>query len=197
MPQHVLLDKTVRLRIIRHQATSGDVGPVFYLRDLPDDKTLHEFAERYQGMDPSAVKACIVLARTASDLLTAFETMLSKHGLSQGRFLTLIVMNRRPDESITPSELAEKVGVTRATMTGLLDGLHGDVLIERELDHRDRRRVRVRLTRRGREALERVLPDYYRRTSQLMARLEEGERRQLLGLLAKVNQGLPRFVDPE
>jgi MarR family transcriptional regulator, negative regulator of the multidrug operon emrRAB len=167
---------------------------LFYLRDLPDDKTLSEFAQRYRDMDPSAVKACIALARTGSDLLTGFETMLSKHGFSQGRFLTLMVMNREPESTFCPSELAVKVGVTRATMTGLLDGLHADKMIVREPHLEDRRKISVRLTVHGRQALNQMLPDYYQRTSKVMAGLDEDERRQLASLLDKVNRGLPALT---
>ncbi len=46
--------------------------------------------------------------RTGSELLTAFETILGNHGLSHGRFLTLVVMNRNSDAAASPSTLAEK-----------------------------------------------------------------------------------------
>jgi MarR family transcriptional repressor of emrRAB len=167
---------------------------VFYLRDLPDDQTLQEFAQRYSEMDPSAVKAAIMLCRTGSDLLTGFEILLSKYGLSQGRFLTLMVLNRTPDQAVSPSQLAERVGVTRATMTGLLDGLHGDEFISREAHAEDRRRLSVRLTIRGRHMLESILPDYYRRSARLMKALTEGERKQLGFLLEKVNQGMSALI---
>ena len=163
---------------------------MFYLRDLPDDKTLRVFAKRYPDMDPSAVRAAIALCRTGSDLLTGFETLLSRYGLSQGRFLTLMVLNRTPDDTVNPSQLAERVGVTRATMTGLLDGLYGDALITREANDEDRRRLSVQLTAKGRQMLESILPDYYRRNARLMKALTEDERLQLGFLLEKVNQGL-------
>jgi len=163
---------------------------MFYLRDLPTDRTLEEFAERYPNMNPSALKTCAVLLRTGSDLLTAFETILGNHGLSQGRFLTLIVMNRTPDEAINPSTLAEKVGVTRATMTGLLDGLERDRLIERLAHPNDRRKIGVRLTDKGRHMLDDMLPDYYSYIGKFMANLTENERQNLVSLLGKVNQGL-------
>ena len=135
---------------------------MFYLKDLPTDTTLHEFSRRYPNMNPSAIKTCAELLRTGSELLTAFETILGNHGLSQGRFLTLIVMNRNPDEAASPSSLAEKVGVKRATMTGLLDRLERDDLIERRAHQRDRRKIGVRLTPKGRQVLAEMLPDYYR-----------------------------------
>jgi MarR family transcriptional repressor of emrRAB len=163
---------------------------MFYLKDLPTDTTLNEFSRRYPNMNPSAIKTCAALLRTGSELLTAFETILGKQGLSQGRFLTLIVMNRNPDEAGSPSFLAEKVGVKRATMTGLLDRLERDDLIERLAHHRDRRKIGVHLTSKGRQVLAEMLPDYYRSIAKIMANLTEKERLELTTLLGKVNQGL-------
>ena len=163
---------------------------MFFLKDLPTDRNLHEFSARYPNMNPSALKTCAELMRTGSDLLAAFETILGRSGLSQGRFLTLIVMNRAPDEAITPSTLAQKLGVTRATMTGLLDGLQKEGLIERQALAEDRRKVGVLLTAKGRRILDNILPDYYRHFAKLTTYLDEGERQTLISLLKKVNQGL-------
>ena len=163
---------------------------MFYLKDLPTDTTLQEFSIRYPNMNPSAIKTCTELLRTGSELLTAFETTLGRYGLSLGRFLTLIVMNRHPDYEVSPSFLAEKVGVRRATMTGLIDKLERDNLIERLAHHKDRRKIGVRLTPSGRQALAETLPDYYRSIAKIMANLTEKERLDLTALLAKVNIGL-------
>ena len=163
---------------------------MFYLKDLPTDKTLNEFSKRYPDLDPSALETCVALLRTGSDLLTAFETILGKHGLSQGRFLTLIVLNRTPNKAINPSTLAEKVGVKRATMTGLLDGLEQKGLVKRLAHPEDRRKVSIRLTGTGRQVLDEMLPDYYSRIAKLMVNLTENERQNLVSLVGKVNQGL-------
>jgi len=169
---------------------NGNLEFMFYLKDLPTNHTLKEFAKRYPDLDPSALETCVVLLRTGSDLLTAFETILGKHDLSQGRFLTLIVMNREPYQAINPSILAEKVGVKPATMTGLLDGLERKGLIKRLAHSEDRRKVSIRLTNTGRQILDEMLPDYYSRIAKLMVDLSENERRNLVSLLGKVNQGL-------
>jgi DNA-binding MarR family transcriptional regulator len=163
---------------------------MFFLKDLPTDRNLRDFAERYPNMNPSALKTCAELMRTGSDMLATFERILSQIGLSQGRFLTLIVMNRTPSEAINPSTLADKLGVTRATMTGLLDGLRKQGLIERQIHPEDRRKVGVLLTDSGHRILDKILPDYYRRFAKLTTYLDEGERQTLISLLKKVNQGL-------
>jgi len=163
---------------------------MFFLKDLPTDIPLQEFSRRYSNMNPSALKTCAELMRTGSDLLSAFETVLGKYGLSQGRFLVLIVMNRTPREAVNPSVLAEKLGVRRATVTGLLDGLERSNLIERVADDRDRRKIGVRLTDDGRQGLEKILPHYYRNMAKLTVGLSENERQTMISLLAKVNQKL-------
>ena len=161
---------------------------MFFLKDLPTDMSLQEFSRRYPNMNPSALKTCAELMRTGSDLMAAFETILGKYGLSQGRLLVLIVMNRTPKEAVNPSLLAEKLGVTRATMTGLLNGLKTSNFIERVSDSRDRRRIGVRLTPEGKQVLEIMLPDYYRYMAKLTVSLSESERQTMLSLLAKINQ---------
>lgn len=163
---------------------------MFFLKDLPTDRNLSEISQRYPNINPSAIKTCAELLRTGSELLAAFETILSRSGLSLGRFLTLIVMNRTPDDEINPSTLAQMLGVTRATMTGLLGGLEKEGLIERRSHAVDRRKMGVRLTSHGRQVLDAMLPDYYRHIAKLMTYLTEGERQTLVSLLKKVNQGL-------
>ena len=163
---------------------------MFFLKDLPTDVSLQEFSRRFPNMNPSALKTCAELMRTGSDLMAVFETVLGKFGLSQGRLLVLIVMNRTPHEAVNPSFLAEKLGVTRATMTGLLNGLKTGDFIERVADPRDRRRIGVHLTPEGRRVLEKLLPDYYRNMARLTAGLSENERQTMLSLLVKINQKL-------
>ncbi len=127
--------------------------------------------------------------------MTAFETLLGKHGLSQGRFLTLIVLNRQPEEAMSPSTLAEKVGVKRATMTGLLDGLEQKRQVKRLNHPEDRRRTSIQLTEEGRQILDKMLPGYYKHIAKFMVNLDESERQNLIFLLSKVNKGLTIFKE--
>lgn len=166
---------------------------MFLLRDLPDDTLIAAFQIRYPEMDASAVKAFLHLMRTGSDVLRAAEGMFARYGISQGRFCVLIVLHRSPFDAIGLSSLAEKVGVTRATVTGLVDNLEKDGFLERLPDPDDRRRMQVRMTDRGRSLMESILPDYYRRVSQLMADVDEESRARLAGILAGVNRGVPRM----
>jgi DNA-binding MarR family transcriptional regulator len=133
--------------------------------------------------------------RVATDLSVALDTCLSKHGLLQGRWWVLILLMREESKTSTPSVLAEKAGVTRATMTGLIDGLEQNGLVERIYTKNDRRSVLIRLTDAGQDKLDAVMPDYYRRVRQCMQALDDEKRAQLQQILELINAGIPALIE--
>lgn len=166
------------------------------LRDLPRYEMLQEKTKRYPDLDAGAVETTLVLLRVASDVLEGMSLQYARNGTSQGRYLALMMLDRPcAQDGMLPSELADKLGVTRATVTGLLDGLERDELISREMHPEDRRAFCIQLTPKGREFLARLLPDHYRRIAGLMAHLDRDERSQLVALLAKVAQGQDALRD--
>jgi DNA-binding MarR family transcriptional regulator len=164
---------------------------MFYLRDIPKYESIRQRVRRYPDIDPAAVESFLILLRVASDVLAAVESYWARHNMSQGRFTVLVVLNREPTAPMKPSELASKCGVTRATMTGLLDGL------EREKLHQnDRRMTLVRLTARGIALLDSIMPDHYRRIAKLMGGLSEADKHRLEEMLGKINQGIAAMLAP-
>ena len=128
--------------------------------------------------------------RVASDVFEGFGAHLARNKTSQGRFLVMMMLDRASAPgAMSPSEIADKLGVTRATVTGLLDGLEKDELISRQLHPEDRRAFCIQLTAKGRQFLAELLPDHYRRIAGLMTHLSDDERRQLVILLGKVSLG--------
>jgi DNA-binding MarR family transcriptional regulator len=163
------------------------------LRDLPSVEVLEKFAARYPVADVTAISSFLHLLRVATDLSIALDACLSRHGLLQGRWWVLILLMREGNKTSTPSLLAEKAGVSRATMTGLLDGLERDGLLARVFDDEDRRRLSIRLTDAGQQKLDDVMPDYYARLRACMAGVDESNRRQLEATLMNINEGLVAF----
>ncbi len=169
---------------------------MFYLRDLPNYETIKKRAQRYASADPAAIESCLVLLRVAVDVLAGFDAYLARHKISAGRFSLLMILNRDPEKPMSPSDLAARAGVTRATVTGLLDGLERERLVERRHGCNDRRTVLVHLTPAAQQRLEEILPDYHRRVAQLMGALSEEEKKQLTALLGKVKLGIPTITEP-
>lgn len=163
---------------------------MFFLKDIPTLNTLMSLKDRYPSLNPSAMRSCLLLLRTGSDLLILADKLFRKVGLSQGGFLILAVLNRDPEEGLTPSELSEKIGVTRATTTGLLDTLAKDGLIQRLQHGADRRKLVVRLTDKGRKRLDTLLPHYTKELGLLVPNLTDKEQLVLVKILEKVSRGL-------
>jgi DNA-binding MarR family transcriptional regulator len=169
---------------------------MFYLRDLPKYDAIRARAARYPEVEPAAVEAFLVLLRTGSDVLAALERFLSTHQLSQGSWTVLMVLNRDPAIPLMPSDLAGKCGVTRATMTGLLDGLERKGWVRREPEMSDRRTLRVRLTREGIDLLDGMTHDYYRRVALLMRDLNDDDKRHLSGMLLRILNNVGDVAPP-
>jgi DNA-binding MarR family transcriptional regulator len=78
-------------------------------------------------------------------------------------------------------------------MTGLIDGLEQNGLVERVFGQDDRRSVFIRLTASGQAKLDEVMPDYYQRLRDCMQGLDEPRRQQLNAILDTINAGIPAF----
>ncbi|HSI46201.1 MAG TPA: MarR family transcriptional regulator [Methylophilus sp.] len=160
------------------------------LRDLPTQEVLQRFAERYPVADVTAIASFLMLLRVATDLSVALDACLSKHDLLQGRWWVLILLMRERDLTSQPSVLSEKLGVTRPTMTGLLDGLEHVGLVQRVSAKQDRRSVQIKLTAAGQAKLDAVMPDYYARLRVCMQGLSESQRTDLQSILGVIDTGM-------
>ena len=164
--------------------------PLLMLKDLPQYECLLKAAERYPALDPSAKGAFLHLLRTGDMVFEEIGHFLTRHNISQGRFTVMGLLARPWVESFTPASLAEESGVTRATMTGLIDPLEKDGMVVRQTDARDRRALHVSLTEQGRANLEAMLPDYFECVSRIVSPLNGRERKELVHLLQKLQKGL-------
>jgi Transcriptional regulators len=161
------------------------------LIDIPTRKTLQELSEKIPELDVSSVESTLKFLRTAYEMHHLTYDMLEEYGLSKGKFTILIIMySEEKEEGINPSVLAQKAGVSRATITGLLIRLERDGIIERKNDLHDGRMTNVRLSSKGVEIMNKVLPVHFIHTSKLMSGLSEQEHAQLEFLLQKIRSGI-------
>lgn len=140
-------------------------------------------------IDPAALAAAQDFLRVAKRMLGAFGDTFGAYGLSPGRYAVLMALDvQRP--SMAPSEIAARLGVTRATVTGLVDRLMRDELVAYAREGPDRRRKAVALTRKGETLIDDIVPVIFKDMADLTAPLSPEERRTALRLLSKVEDGL-------
>ncbi|GAB5559588.1 MAG: MarR family transcriptional regulator [Synoicihabitans sp.] len=172
--------------------------PLLMLKDLPRYECLLECAKRFPDLNPEAASLFMQMLRTADELYQVKADFLRQHNISNGRFTVLMLLNAtgsmegnadsNPPKS--PADLAEMAGVTRATMTGLIDTLEKDGLVRREADSRDRRAMLVHLTEKGESFTREILPGYFRQVTAIMSAISGPEKKQLSSILERVSSGI-------
>jgi len=163
----------------------------FTLKDIPSLDEIRRQEERLQIDLPAVpLRALLRLMRVGTDVQAAVAAQLQQSGISLSRFVLLMQLMRAEDQRLTPSELADKAGVTRATVTGLLDGLEKRGWIERRDHPDDRRSVIVQLTASGTAFIRQILPDHLGYITSLITGINEPELLHFMETLERVERNL-------
>jgi DNA-binding MarR family transcriptional regulator len=167
--------------------------PLLLLKYLPRYECLLEASREFPDLDPSATEVLLHLLRAGDEAFRVVDSQLADHDITQGRFGVLMALWGNLQRTgcagaaaLTPAELADRTGVTRATITGLVDSLERAGLVTRRPHPDDRRMMSVGLTKRGSGLLEKIMPEHFRRMAWLVNPLTESERKTLVRLLTKL-----------
>ena len=142
-------------------------------------------AQRRSLPDVDCIRLCLQTLSLAAGMDRDCAAVLAPHGLSEGRFVLLILLDAST-YGLAPNTIAEQAGVTRSTVSGLLDGLEREELIQRHADLNDRRALRVQLTQKGRRTAQAAVAEHGRWMTGLYGNLSRTERQHLSALLEKV-----------
>lgn len=144
-------------------------------------------AQRRGHTGVAQLRLCFQLLSLSSAIDRDCATRLAPHGLSEGRFIVLFLLHGAGG-TLPPHELAERAGVTRATISGLIDGLQREGLLQRRSDAEDGRRLQIVLTTQGKRLAEALFNQHTLWISGLFSGLDAEEQQQLSQLLHKVWQ---------
>ncbi|MGV9266200.1 MarR family winged helix-turn-helix transcriptional regulator [Kitasatospora sp. NPDC003701] len=139
-------------------------------------------------VDPQAVLVAVRLISAGARVGRAAEAHFARFGLSTGRYRLLADLEAHGGEK-SPSRLAADLDVSRATVTGLLDGLEREGLIARRPSAEDGRGTVAVLTARGAQRLRDMAPEHFGRLEAMVGGLSVEERAVFLDLLARVVRG--------
>jgi DNA-binding MarR family transcriptional regulator len=126
--------------------------------------------------------------RTADLLFDRIGRMLRPLGVSGAGGLVLGLLH--DNGPVSPSTLGERLIVTRATVTGLLDSLERRGLVQRTPHPKDRRSLTVEITDEGLAVLKEVRLRVHKQERAWMSSLSDAELAKLIKLLHRVQAGL-------
>ena len=94
--------------------------PLLIQKDLPRNESLLEASREFPDLEPSATDVFLNMLRAGDEAFRVVESHLAQHDITQGRFGVLMALwgscQRAGRETpLTPAELADRTGVTRAT----------------------------------------------------------------------------------
>lgn len=146
---------------------------------------------------PEQVSAWQALARAFGAAGRAQESALAGTQLDAAEYDVLVTLAQAPPEGVRPSELAERVLLTKSGVTRLADRLEGRGLIERRACLSDRRGQYVALTPLGRRLLRRAAPALMRRLGEIMGGLSASELAGLARSAARITEAATRGDEEE
>lgn len=148
-----------------------------------------DFEERYPGANASATEAAMNLAQAGDLLVRHIAELVQPFGLNPSSALVLAILadSKSP---LPPNEIADRLILTRASVTSLLDSLerHGYVL--RTPHPTDRRMLLIELTQVGRVTAHKYRLVVHRHQNTWMAGLSEQEKDQLIDMLHRIQVSL-------
>lgn len=151
------------------------------------DQIQSQWQQASPALDVSSLAVVGRILRIARLLERQREALLVPHGLNISSFDVLATLRRQPPpHQLTPTELYGALMLSSGAMTNRIDRLESEGLVERHRDTTDRRSVLVRLTARGVQLVETVLPQIVGSERERLEQFTTSEERDLLaGLLRR------------
>jgi DNA-binding MarR family transcriptional regulator len=148
------------------------------------------FRDEFPGCAPLPAEAAANLIRLAGEYLAELSRRRrSIAPLSASGFEALAVLDGA-DAPLTGSVIAERLLVTTASITSLLDTLAASGYVLRMPHPSDRRKVLVQITPAGREVVDQVLPVVYRAAQDVFGTLADAELESLIASVTALRSRL-------
>jgi DNA-binding MarR family transcriptional regulator len=144
------------------------------------------FEDEFRGASALSTECFLSLAFLGTSMLTSLNRFLERFGVPSYTGLNALAVLEGAGEPIPPSVVAQRMIVTRPTVTGVLGTLETRGLLRRTAHGSDGRMQLVGLTDEGRALVNRVLPEVHRFESELFGVLDDGQLRSLRGMLDTV-----------
>jgi DNA-binding MarR family transcriptional regulator len=151
--------------------------------EMPSD-----FNEQTPDANVLATEAVMNTIRTADMAFERIGRLLRPLNVSAAGGLVLGQL--RDHGAMSPSELGDRLIVTRATVTGLLDSLERRGYVRRAANPADRRSLVVEITLSGLEVLQQVRTIIHRNETAWMAVLTDAELEAYIALLHRIQDGI-------
>lgn len=151
--------------------------------------TLQEELGLLNAIQRSSHEVVLSIVLSGSMLTKEGDRILRPLGLTDSQFNVLMLLKYQTESgSLNQTRLGNMLLVNRSNVTGLIDRMEQAGWVVRESEKRDRRVKQVRLTKAGRQLLDRAEQVYFERVEEIMSAFNRTEQRQLVKMLETIRQ---------
>jgi DNA-binding MarR family transcriptional regulator len=147
---------------------------------------------RHPDIDPISIHLMDEMRQVAHLLRQMGDNSLASAGLSSAKYRLLMGLMICEDYEgkmgLNPSEISERQGTGRNTISALIRDLEVDGFVERTLDLQDRRKFNIRLTDAGREMVRQHSKNHLATIASCFDILDKDEKVYLAGLMIKLRE---------
>jgi DNA-binding MarR family transcriptional regulator len=144
---------------------------------------------QFTGRELQMFGALFVVRSTAQQMDNAVTQWMADTAASPARFQILMFLWAAKGRGVPHKEIVAALGVTRATVSGLMAGLERDGLVTSAVASDDRRNLLASLTRKGEAIVLKAIDANAARLRAAFTALSSDELTTLTKLLERVRQG--------
>lgn len=154
----------------------------------PPPPVLEALRKRLSGRDLEALGAMLALRTAAQQAENALTEWLAGSAGSPARLQILVLLWASGGGGVPHKTIVAALGVTRATVSGLMAALEREGLVKSAVDRNDRRNLIANLTRRGQAVAEKAVEANTFRLRAVFAPLSRAELTTVTVLLQRIRQ---------
>ena len=155
----------------------------------PPPAVMAALRSRFSGREQQAYRALFVVRTAAQQMDNAITEWMAGSAATPARFQILMILWAQRGRGVPHKEIVAALGVTRATVSGLMAALERDGLVTSAVASDDRRNLLASLTPKGEAIVEKAIETNGARLRTAFAGLSSDDLATLTTLLEHLRQG--------
>lgn len=156
------------------------------MRDQYLNEIMERLGERFPDFDHSNVRMVATLSNTYHILLFVTERALSNYKITPQSMDVLLTLYVKMDQGCLLGEISERLMVSPANITALVEGLVKKGLVSRKEHPTDRRKRLTELTPRGIQFMEDIIPESARFFREVLSSVSPQDKQELYERLGQL-----------
>lgn len=157
--------------------------------DRPNSERIKATAEEYHDIDENLVLTFLNFQWTYREMQKQYDLLLAQFNLTESRFIILMFLKRAGVDGLLSSEISEKLGSSRPTVSKILKAMEEIELVKKSHSPRDKRSSYFKITDKGSETLKNFIPHNFEAVKTIFGSLNSEAFHKFSYLLDEINKG--------